>query len=99
VRERLRQRAAGHCYLEGVMAVEAGCLAADDVGSEGGGKRIDRGECEEVWLSCHLDEQPSADQRVVGEECGWCGGAVVGSVPLSIAAGCFFVNVHLTSRE
>jgi hypothetical protein len=37
-------------------------LAADDVGSEGGGKRIDRGECEEVWLSCHLDEQPSADQ-------------------------------------
>jgi len=37
--------------------------------------------------------------RVVGEECGWCGGAVVGSVPLSIAAGCFFVNVQLTSRE
>ncbi len=57
LRERLRERAAGHSYLEGVMAVEAGCLAGNDVGSEGGGQRVDGGEREEVWLSCHLDDR------------------------------------------
>jgi hypothetical protein len=57
LRERLRERAAGYSYLEGVMAVEACCLAGDDIGSEGSGKRINGGKCEEVWLSCHLDDQ------------------------------------------
>ncbi len=57
LRQRFWERAAGHCYLEGVMAVEASCLAGNDIGSEGGGQRIHRGECEEVWLSCHLDDE------------------------------------------
>lgn len=69
LRERLRERAAGYSYLEGVMAVEACCLAGDDIGSEGSGKRINGGKCEEVWLSCHLDDP---FRRVVVEECGWC---------------------------
>lgn len=49
----------GDGYFEGVMAVEAGALALDDVGSEGAGKSIDGREGEKVWLSCHRDGEIS----------------------------------------
>ena len=57
--------------------MEAGCLARNNIGSEGGGQRIHGGKCKEVWLSRHLDDG-------IGEE-RWLRVWLVRSVPLSIA--------------
>jgi len=53
LRKRFWERATRDRYFEGVVALDAGGLTLDYVGSERGCEAIDAREDEEVGLSCH----------------------------------------------
>lgn len=49
--ERLGEGTAGHGDFEGIVALDAGRLALNDIGSQSRGESVDVGEREEVRLS------------------------------------------------
>jgi len=74
LRKRFWERSARDGYFEGVMALDAGRLTLDYVGSEGGCECVDAGEDEKIRLSCHRERLRASRVVgfVIGDDCWLC---------------------------